>query len=107
MRIGGVITLALLLLVPSSSSTDTKGWRGIVPLRSTRADVEAGDEYLRCPGYDGISYSSDIPRELRPRLLERLNQFVRYSFAGEFEKQYELYLPEFAAKMFAAKNKKE
>ena len=211
MRVVSAISLALLLLTPSSSSTDTKGWRGIVPLRSTRADVEAllgegtneckcsyyredmniffvyssgncesggsggwniapdtvirftiypkpnpkmsdlsinesefekredigdlllyvnakegfsldvqrglvtslnygpaeGDEYLRCPGFDGVHYDSSIPRELRPQLLERLSQFVRYSFAGEYEKQYELYLPEFAAKMFPAKNKRE
>lgn len=67
----------------------------------------AGDEYLRCPGYDGIHYSSSIPGELRSRLLERLNQFVRCSIAGLYENQYELYLPEFAAKMFPAKNKRE
>lgn len=211
MRIVSAITVALLLLTPSTSATDTKGWRGIVPLRSTRADVEAllgegtneckcsynredanshfvyssgncetggsgdwniapetvirftiypkpslksadlkidesefekrvsigdlllyvnaeegfsmevqgglvislsygpsaGDEYLRCPGYDGVHYSSSIPRELRPRLLERLNEYIRYSSGRQYERQYELFLPEFAAKMFTAKNKEE
>ncbi|HET8671781.1 MAG TPA: hypothetical protein VFM05_14525 [Candidatus Saccharimonadales bacterium] len=188
MRILTIVISTLILLSPFSSSTDTKGWRGIVPLRSTRADVEAlfgegtnqckcsyylddmniffvyssgdcenggsgdwniapdtvirftiypktkprlsdisidesqfekrqdigdaliyinheegfsidvqqgtamsfnygpavGDENLRCPGYDGIHYSSSIPRELRARLLERLNQFVHYSFTGQY-----------------------
>jgi len=67
----------------------------------------AGDEYLRCPGYDGISFSSSIPTELRKRLLARLNQYVECSLARDFEKQYELYLPEFSAKMFPAKTKRE
>lgn len=65
------------------------------------------DETLRCPGYDGVYYSSSLPKELRPRLLERLNQYAEYSFTMQYEKQYELYLPEFAAKMFLAKNKNE
>jgi hypothetical protein len=67
----------------------------------------SGDEYLRCPGYDGIHYSSSLPKELRPRLLQRLNQFVEYSLARQFEKQYQLYFPEFALEMFPVKNKRE
>src|SRR3989442_5426686 len=57
MRIISAITLALLLLllIPSTSSSDTKGWRGIVPLRSTRADVEAllgeGTNECKCSYY--------------------------------------------------------
>jgi hypothetical protein len=62
------------------------------------------DEHLRCPGYDGINYSSTIPRELRVRLLETLNRFVHFGFTGQYEEQYKMYLPEFAAKMFPSKN---
>jgi hypothetical protein len=62
------------------------------------------DEYLRCPGYDGIHYDSTLPRELRPRLLQRLNEFVQCSFAGDYEKQYSLYESGFAAKWFGVKN---
>ncbi len=95
----------LLMYVNNKEGFSMEVYQGLI--RSLNYGPAAGDEYLRCPGYDGIDYDSSIPRELRPRLLERLNQFVRYSFAGEYEKQYELYLPEFAAKMFAAKNKQE
>lgn len=55
MRIVSAISVALLLLTLSSSATDTKGWRGIVPLRSTRADVEAllgeGTSECKCSYY--------------------------------------------------------
>ena len=67
----------------------------------------AGEEYLRCPGYDGISYSASIPKELRHRILQRLDQFVNYSLGREYEKQYLLFLPEVAAKMFPGKNAQE
>lgn len=65
------------------------------------------DEALRCPGYDGISYSSSLPKEQRPRLREMLSRFVEYSRTAQFEKQYELYLPDFAAKRFSVKDKHE
>src|SRR5262249_36623242 len=40
MNIFNIIISSVLLLSPSPS-LETKGWHGIVPLRSTRADVEA------------------------------------------------------------------
>lgn len=61
------------------------------------------DESRRCPGYDGISYSSSLPKELRPRLLQKLNEFVQCSVAGNYEKQYSLYEPNFRAKWFGVK----
>jgi hypothetical protein len=67
----------------------------------------AADESMRCPDYQGISFSSDIPKDLRQPLLERLNLFVEYSQTRQYEKLYELYVPESTAKMFSAKNKQE
>lgn len=77
-------TIVLLLLTQWLSSADTKSWRGIVPLRSTRADVEAllGEGTHEC-------------------------KYIKYSAARQYENQYELFWPEFAAKMFGVKNKKE
>ena len=65
------------------------------------------DEGRRCPGYDGISYSSDIPKDVRVSLLENLRNFVEYHRTYDYEKQYKMYLPEFAAKMIGAKDEKE
>src|SRR4026207_2045790 len=40
MKIVTTTLFALIVLLCSSSTADAKEWRGIVPLRSTRADVE-------------------------------------------------------------------
>lgn len=94
-----------LLYVNNEEGLSMQVWQGTV--QSFDFWPAAGDEYLRCPDFDGIHYSSSVPKELRARLLARLNQFVGYSIARQYEQQYELYLPEFALKMFTAKNKRE
>jgi len=88
---------------PEGVSMDV--YRGVV--NSFHYGPAAGDEYLRCPGYDGISYSASIPKELRHRILQRLDQFVAYSLGREYEQQYLLFLPEIAAKMLPGKNARE
>jgi hypothetical protein len=62
------------------------------------------DRHLLCPGYNNALYLSDVPEESRGRLLGRLSEFVQYSRSMQYEKLYELYLPEFALKAFPAKN---
>src|SRR5262245_39806863 len=47
--------ISALILLPQVSSPGPKGWRGIVPLRSTRSDVEAvlgkGTGEIQCSYY--------------------------------------------------------
>jgi hypothetical protein len=66
-----------------------------------------GDDHLKCPGYDDTDFPSDMPKELRSRLLERLNQFVEYSLKRQYENKFELYLPDFAARFLGTTNKHE
>lgn len=95
----------LLLYVNEKEGFSMEVDQGVV--RSFNYGPAAGDEYLRCPDYDGIHYDSSIPRELRPRFLDRLKQYIQYSAARQYENQYELFWREFAAKMFGVENKKE
>jgi hypothetical protein len=64
----------------------------------------ASDRKLRCPTRAEDIFPPDVPEELRPRLLERLNQFVEYSRTKQFEKLYGLYLPEVAVRFFPARD---
>ncbi len=64
------------------------------------------DKHLRCPD-NGQADLSDVPKEFRAGLMEMLNRFVEYSRTEQYEKQYELFLPEIAAKMFPVKGKEE
>jgi hypothetical protein len=48
-----------------------------------------------------------LNKEAQARLIAKLAQFVEYDRKGLYEKQYDLYLPEFARLMFIAKDKEE
>ena len=56
MRILQVNLICLLFAVPMSTQAQHKGWRGIIPLRSTRADVI---RLLGPPNLDGRLYEID------------------------------------------------
>jgi hypothetical protein len=65
------------------------------------------DDNLRCPGSDDIFYASRVPKQARAPLLERLNEYIECSRSQQYEKQYMLYLPEFARERFMAKTAKQ
>lgn len=56
MKILQVTFISLLIAVPMSAQAQSKGWRGIIPLRSTRADVI---RLLGPPNLDGRLYEID------------------------------------------------
>jgi hypothetical protein len=65
------------------------------------------DKYLRCPGYDGVSFPADVPKEARSGLLKMLDRFAEYVRTAQYEKLSALYLPEFAALSFPVKDQEE
>ena len=65
------------------------------------------DEYLKCPNYDDPIVPGHLSKELVERLRERLTQFIEYARNLDYEKLYDLYLPEFARLMFNASNRGE
>lgn len=52
MKLTQAVFICICLLLPSSAQKETRGWRGIIPLRSTREDVErllgASEDACRC-----------------------------------------------------------
>src|ERR1044072_446915 len=60
------VPLLIVLIFPLASVSEAKGWRGIIPLHSTRADVEkllgSGTDWCKCSYY-----------------LEEMNVFFVYS----------------------------
>jgi hypothetical protein len=48
-----------------------------------------------------------ISETLKVKLIKRIHQFIEYDRTRQYEKLYELHLPDFAHKMFIAKNKEE
>lgn len=54
-----VLLLCLYLVLPVTVVSQTKEWRGIVPLHSTRADVE---RLLGKPNFDGTYYDFENER---------------------------------------------
>lgn len=56
MKIFQVALIAFLVTLPVFGQSQTKGWRGIIPLRSTRADVI---RLLGPPNLDGGLYDVD------------------------------------------------
>ncbi|MEK6289147.1 MAG: hypothetical protein AABO57_25830 [Acidobacteriota bacterium] len=94
-----------LLYINQEEGVSMEVWQGAV--MSFNYGPTAKDEHLRCPAKDQDTIFSDVPEASRTRLLERLNQFVEYSRTEQYEKQYELFLPKLAAKMFPVRNKQE
>jgi hypothetical protein len=65
------------------------------------------DQSLRCPRDVRRDFSSDLPAAVTNRLLDRLGEYANSVRTRQFDKVFELYLPELAGKLFPVRDKHE